>query len=318
MIPAQFTKLMAELEHLTDNQVRYIEKWLKGADSTSQLISELEERMVEKPECPHCHSSLINRHGKVNKIQRYRCKNCSKTFVATTGTPLARLRYKELWLDYIRCMLDSKVLRVCAEECRINLKTSFRWRHRFLTLPSTLKANRLEGIIEADETLFPYSEKGSKKLSRPPHKRGMKAQKRGRSKEDWVPVLTVRDRAKNTYEAILPDVTTETLHQELVGKLEKDSVLCSDGYKPYIALSEKNDLIHKRLDVAGGIKVIDKVFHIQNVNAYHSRLKLWIKRFHGVATKYLDHYLGWFRYMDTPENLNENRLFHIQQQLMGT
>ena len=318
MIPAQFTKLMAELEHLTDNQVRYIEKWLKGTDSTSQLISELEERMVEKPECPHCHSSLINRHGKVNKIQRYRCKNCSKTFVATTGTPLARLRYKELWLDYIRCMLDSKVLRVCAEECRINLKTSFRWRHRFLALPSTLKANRLEGIIEADETLFPYSEKGSKKLSRPPHKRGMKAQKRGRSKEDWVPVLTVRDRAKNTYEAILPDVTTETLHQELVGKLEKDSVLCSDGYKPYIALSEKNDLIHKRLDVAGGIKVIDKVFHIQNVNAYHSRLKLWIKRFHGVATKYLDHYLGWFRYMDTPENLNENRLFHIQQQLMGT
>ena len=318
MIPAQFTKLMAELEHLTDNQVRYIEKWLKGTDSTSQLISELEERMVEKPECPHCHSSLINRHGKVNKIQRYRCKNCGKTFVATTGTPLARLRYKELWLDYIRCMLDSKVLRVCAEECGISLKTSFRWRHRFLALPSTLKANRLEGIIEADETLFPYSEKGSKKLSRPPHKRGMKAQKRGRSKEDWVPVLTVRDRAKNTYEAILPDVTTETLHQELVGKLEKDSVLCSDGYKPYIALSEKNDLIHKRLDVAGGIKVIDKVFHIQNVNAYHSRLKLWIKRFHGVATKYLDHYLGWFRYMDTPENLNENRLFHIQQQLMGT
>jgi IS1 family transposase len=116
----------------------------------------------------------------------------------------------------------------------------------------------------------------------------------------------------------LPDVTTETLQQELVGKLEKDSVLCSDGYKPYIALSAKNDLIHKRLDVAGGIKVIDKVFHIQNVNAYHSRLKLWIKRFHGVATKYLDHYLGWFRYMDTPENLKENRLFHIQQQLMGT
>lgn len=64
--------------------------------------------------------------------------------------------------------------------------------------------------------------------------------------------------------------------------------------------------------------MIDKVFHIQNVNAYHSRLKAWIGRFHGVATKYLDHYLGWFRYMDTPENLNENKLFRIQQQLMGT
>jgi len=252
MIPAQFTKLIAELKSLTDSQIRYVEKLLKGSDTASQLISEFEERMVESPECPHCHSSLINRHGKVNKMQRYRCKNCGKTFVATTGTPLARLRYKELWMDYIRCMLDSKVLRKCADECGINLKTSFRWRHRFLELPSVLKATKLEGIIEADETLFPYSEKGSKKLARQPRKRGMKAKKRGRSKEDWVPVLTVRDRAKSTYEAILPSVTTAVLHQELVGKLEKDSVLCSDGYKPYIALSAKNDLIHKRLDVAGG------------------------------------------------------------------
>ena len=184
MLPAQFTKLIAELEHLTDSQTRYVEKLLKGTDSVSQLITELEERMVENPECPHSHSSLLNRHGKVNKMQRYRCKNCGKTFVATTATPLSRLRYKEL--------------------------------------------------------------------------------------------------------------------------------LCSDGYKPYIALSEKNDLIHKLLDVAGGIKVIDKVIHIQNVNAYHSRLKAWVKRFHGVATKYLEHYLGWFRFMDTPENLNENSLFSIQ------
>jgi len=84
--------------------------------------------------------------------------------------------------------------------------------------------------------------------------------------------------------------------------------LCSDGYKPYIALSAKSDFIPKRLDVAGGVKVIDKVSHIPNVNAYHSRLKAWIKRFHGVATKYLEHYLGWFRFMGTPENLNENRL----------
>ncbi|WP_435520679.1 transposase, partial [Alteromonas mediterranea] len=93
MIPAQFTKLIAELEHLTDSQTRYVEKLLKGTDSVSQLITELEERMVENPECPHCHSSLINRHGKVNQMQRYRCKNCGKTFVATTATPLARLRY---------------------------------------------------------------------------------------------------------------------------------------------------------------------------------------------------------------------------------
>jgi len=36
----------------------------------------------------------------------------------------------------------------------------------------------------------------------------------------------------------------------------------------------------------------------QNVNAYHSRYKTWMRRFHGVATSYLDHYLGWFRALD--------------------
>ncbi|OEE14826.1 transposase [Vibrio cyclitrophicus ZF207] len=291
---------------------------LKGTDPCSHIIKELEQRVVEHPECPHCHSSLINRHVKVNGMQRYRCKNCLKTFMATTGTPLARLRYKDQRGNYMKCMLESKVLRVCARECGVNLKTSFRWRHRFLKLPSALNASGLEGIIEADETLFLYSEKGSKKLTRQPRKRGMKASKRGRSKEDWVPVLTVRDRGKHTFEAILPNVSEESLANELKGKLQKDSVLCTDGLQPYVAISLRNDLIHKRLNVSAGISVIDKVFHIQNVNAYHSRLKGWMTRFHGVATKYLDHYLGWHRYMDANKELNKNKMLRLQQQLRGT
>ncbi|MEZ9835547.1 IS1595 family transposase, partial [Vibrio breoganii] len=303
---------------LTDSQSALLEQILKGTEPTSKIIHDLEQRIIESPECPHCHSSLINRHGKGNGMQRYRCKNCLKTFVATTGTPLARLRYKEQWLHYMQCMLDSKVLRVCAKECGINLKTSFRWRHRFLELPTTLNASKLEGIIEADETLFPYSEKGSKKLNRKPRKRGMRASKRGRSKEHWVPVLTVRDRGKHTFETILPDVREETLVTELKGKLEKDSVLCSDGLQSYISLCLNNDLVHKRLNISAGVKVIDRVFHVQNVNAYHSRTKQWMKRFHGVATKYLDHYLGWHRYMDVTEELNENRMLSLQQQLKGT
>jgi hypothetical protein len=37
------------------------------------------------------------------------------------------------------------------------------------------------------------------------------------------------------------------------------------------------------------------VYHIQNVNVCDSRLKQWMGRFHGVATKYLENYLGWRR-----------------------
>jgi hypothetical protein len=34
------------------------------------------------------------------------------------------------------------------------------------------------------------------------------------------------------------------------------------------------------------------------VNAYHGRLKQWLRRFHGVATKNLSTYLSWRRTME--------------------
>lgn len=313
----QFQNILQQVPNFTDKQLVNLEVALSQRDPIQQIIQELEQRLINTPECPYCHSSIINRHGKTDNKQRYRCKNCNKTFVATTNTPLARLRHKEKWHDYFQCMLEGKVLRTIASELLIDLKTSFRWRHRFLRVASYTKAETMEGIIEADETFFPYSEKGSSNLTRKPRKRGG-IKGKGRKSEDWVPVVTVRDRAKNTYEAILPHVTTKALTEELKGKIEADSVLCTDGNPVYLQFSENNNLIHKRLNISKGIKVIEKVFHVQNVNSYHSRLKVWIARFHGVATKYLSHYLGWFRFMDTTKKCNQNNFFQLQQQLAVT
>ncbi len=105
-----------------------------------------------------------------------------------------------------------------------DLQTSFRWRHRLLELPALLKTTSLQGIIEMDETFFPYSEKGSRSLSRPAKKRTEKAKKRGRSKQDWIAVMTARDRSKHTYEAGLSSVSSAELNRNLSGKIER---LCS-------------------------------------------------------------------------------------------
>jgi hypothetical protein len=42
-------------------------------------------------------------------------------------------------------------------------------------------------------------------------------------------------------------------------------------------------------------------FHLNNVNAYHGRLKVGLRRFHGVATKNLPNYLSWRRILETLE-----------------
>jgi hypothetical protein len=41
---------------------------------------------------------------------------------------------------------------------------------------------------------------------------------------------------------------------------------------------------------------------VQNVNAFDTRLKGWMRRFNGVATRYLSNYLGWFRALDRSAN----------------
>ena len=106
------------------------------------------------------------------------------------------------------------------------------------------------------------------------------------------------------------------MNAEFKDKIEPDSVLCSDGLRSHVRVASENKLIHKQLNISAGVRVIDTVFHIQNVNAYHRRLKIWMRRFHGVASKYFEHYLGWFRFLETNENPNKNNLFAIQQQIL--
>ncbi len=80
--------------------------------------------------------------------------------------------------------------------------------------------------------------------------------------------------------------------------IEPDAILCSDGANVYKTLAREAGIAHRPINVQQGIRVVDGVFHIQNVNAYDSRLKTWMRRFHGVATKYLEYYLGWRRLLE--------------------
>ena len=57
-------------------------------------------------------------------------------------------------------------------------------------------------------------------------------------------------------------------------------------------------LAHEAVNLSAGVRV-NGAIHVQNVNAYHGRLKQWLHRFHGVATGYLDNYLCWFRALDS-------------------
>ncbi len=56
--------------------------------------------------------------------------------------------------------------------------------------------------------------------------------------------------------------------------------------------------------------MIDKegAYNIQNVNAYDSRLKNWMRHFKGAVAKYLESYLGWMRMLDRESDLTPQKI----------
>lgn len=69
-------------------------------------------------------------------------------------------------------------------------------------------------------------------------------------------------------------------------------MLLSDGAHAYKTLGKNNGIEVRSVPAHPKNKTFGPN-HINNVNAYDSRLKGWMFRFKGVATKYLDSYLGW-------------------------
>ena len=157
----------------------------------------------------------------------------------------------------------------------------------------------LAGIVEADETYFLKSAKGSRTLvGRPPRRRGGKASKPGLS-DELAAVLIARDRHGATVSAVLADRSEASLKPHLASVLASDALLVSDGAKAYAALARTLKIGHVGLNISAGELVKDGIYHIQNVNSYTSGLKDWMRRFRGIATKNLPTYLGWRRQLET-------------------
>jgi len=124
-------KLVPVLEKLETSHELTIEQ-ASHKDAMEELISQYLEPPREELQCPHCESTKLVLWGKRNNLQRYRCKDCKRTFNCLTGTPLAHLRHKEQWQEYVQCLKKGLSIRKAAAICGIHPNTAFTWRHRFL------------------------------------------------------------------------------------------------------------------------------------------------------------------------------------------
>jgi len=291
------TKLCDRLSQLNQPQRQQVLAALHPAAGLDRVVVLIGEIRSMGRCCPDCGCERCHRHGQANDLQRYRCRACGRTFNDLTGTPLARLRHKGKWLDYLEAVLDSRTVRSAAKRVGVHPNTTFRWRHRFLDRVKDDRPERLVGIVEADETFLLESQKGSRKLDRQPRKRGGSAALRGIS-HHLDCILVARDRRGQTIDAVTgrgPLKVTQLI-KHLLPKLDSQALLVTDANAAYRAFAQAHGIAHQAVNPGAGKRVrsgAEGAIHVQNVNAYHRRFKEWLMRFHGVASRWLSNYLGW-------------------------
>ena len=183
------------------------------------------------------------------------------------------------------------------ELCGVHPTTAFRWRHRFLRAPADDKPRTLSGIVEADETFILESFKGRwSDLPRAARKRGGTARHPG-PYQDNIPVLVARDRKGATSTPFCRRPRRLDRRRADRDRDPRKSSRRRWRQAPGRLRAQGQDSLPRRA-FAGKANPQAPHLHINNVNAYHSRLKQWLSRFNGVATKNLPSYLGWRRALE--------------------
>jgi hypothetical protein len=171
--------------------------------------------------------------------------------VSTTLTPFPRLRlwsaaiaeinhfgkrlahWREKWFEQVHAMDEGLSVRKSAARMAVHRTTAFRWRHRFLSPPREVKAHRLSGIAQRDETYVLRSYKGQQRrllaeAARKPRHHGGKAAKHGLSAEQ-VPILVLRNHTGQSTDSVLEASNKPSVTETLKPALAEDALLCTEA-----------------------------------------------------------------------------------------
>lgn len=287
-----------------------------GARTLGELagnVLQKEEASEVMPHCPRCTSDQVVRFGSNSAGNpRYKCKECGKTFSASTNTLVSNVKQDAgVWMIFIQCLLEGKTLQKTAACCGISLPTALSWRLRvFIALEELAKEVKLSGLIYTDDKRIPYNLKGNHgedfPMPRRTHKRGSQNNIHNHQKNE-ICVLCAVDGYGNAFSRCVGfgSPNGKRLINGFADKLDIDeqAVLVSDGARAYGMVVKHYGIPEwaKRTTVKKGKKrypaVIDDI-SIQAVNSYHSRLEHFLAPSRGVASRYLPGYLLLFDYKE--------------------
>lgn len=260
----------------------------------------------ERPTCcPRCGSARVVRKGRnADGTQRWRCGACGSTFCARTMSLLGQSKLAPAtWARFAWCLVARKSLRECAADCGVCLRTAWYMRVRACEVMSRrLEKFRVAGTgVQADGTFLNESLKGNRtKPGATPMprraRRNGKVRKRGISNLK-VCVVCAANELGDSFATVAArgQAGPADLEEALAAAgVREGARLTTDGNASYAgavaALKAEWDALPSRTaEARRGLAL---------VNALHDRIKAFLRPFYGVSSKWLQHYLWWFLYVD--------------------
>lgn len=239
--------------------------------------------------CPHCLNRNIQKWGRFSGRQRYRCRGCGRTFSTFTGTALHYLKHPQLWQRFLWCADGRLTVRASAAVLGVNKDTALRWRHRLLGQWCREPRPRLKGRLVIGDFCIPRSDKGARTLSRPARRRGQPWTFRFLL-TDPVTVLVAWESptALALHKMGSGAVTAAEYEERLAGRVHSvTGIVGSSGpASPLGRFAARLDVPYHR-DRSGAWP--REVFLVRR------ELRAWLRPFRGVSSRWLQHYLEWFR-----------------------
>jgi transposase-like protein len=225
--------------------------------------------------CPICGRSSFIKYGTYNRKQRYKCKECGKTFSKNTNS-LWSYSKKDLnmWIKFIELMMKRKSLRFCAKKLNINIATAFYWRHKILhVFKIDSIPNNLKGYVHINKTILKENFKGNRNITAK------------RRRNIWVVAAKGNDDSMLVIPAFCDFWDWNLFKSKIYSKIEEDSYIV-----PY-----QDRYINVQAKKHNGI-LLNEIEPIPNnkIKYLIVNLRKWLGKFKGVATKYLDSYLSFF------------------------
>lgn len=165
MMADDFEKLLDSIGSLSPEQIeRLTQAIVRKQQAEQEKLKDVNEIFGFKP-CANCGSVNTKKYGHVRGKQRYWCKDCHKTFGATTGTITIYSKLNEQqWKGIIRGLINNHSMSQIAKEVHISAPNVWINKIKICTALLCLygEQDSFVDIAECDEYYAPTSFKGKR------------------------------------------------------------------------------------------------------------------------------------------------------------